>query len=153
MNKSHCWKCVVNKDLCCVDHIMKINDNRYIASIGGRSNFNLIDKNYNLISHFENCLSILATEDTIIANSDGYYYICNTDGVIIKKYATQNITYVRDDKYYIKKVEKIVNNKTTYEYYLEQLGLSQDTPLYTYSNEDKYTFNGVTYDGIRSPYY
>ena len=25
MNKSHCWKCVVNKDLCYVDHIMMKN--------------------------------------------------------------------------------------------------------------------------------
>ena len=131
------------------NHIIKINDNRYVASISGRSNFNLIDKDYNLISRFENCLTVLATEDTIIANSDGYYYICNTDGVILKKYATQNITYIKDNQYYIKKVEKVANNKTTYEYYLEQLGCTKDTPLYTYSSADKYTFNGATYDNIR----
>lgn len=131
------------------NYITKINDNRYITSLNNRSNFNLIDKNYNLISHFENCLTVLATDNSIIANSDGYYYVCNTDGVIIKKYATQNITYVRDDKYYIKKVEKVANNETTYEYYLEQLGQTQSQPLYTYSSTNKYTFNNQNYDSIK----
>jgi len=130
------------------NYITKIKDDRYIASLNNNSNFNLIDKNYNLISHFENCSQVLATEDTIIASVDGYYYMCNTDGVIVKKYSMPNIIYIRDDKYYIRKEEKVVNNKTTVEYYLEELGLSQESPLYTYSTSEKYTFNGQTYDHI-----
>ena len=130
------------------NYITKIKDDRYIASLNNNSNFNLIDKNYNLISHFENCSHIFATEDTIIASNGGYYYMCNLDGVIIKKYSMPNIIYIRDNQFYIRKEEKVVNTKTTIEYYLEQLGLSQESPLYTYSTADKYTYKGETYDNI-----
>lgn len=130
------------------NHITKIKDDRYVASLNNSSNFNLIDKNYNLISHFENCTQVLATEDTIIASIGSYYYMCNTDGVIIKKYSMPNIIYLRDNKYYIRKEETVVNNKTTISYYLEELGLSQEDPLYTYSTSQKYTYKGQTYDNI-----
>lgn len=130
------------------NHITKIKDDRYITSLNNDSNFNLIDKNYNLISHFENCSQVLATEDTIIASVGSYYYMCNTDGVIIKKYSMPNIIYIRDDKYYIRKEENVVNNKTTVAYYLEELGFTQENPLYTYSTSEKYTYKGQTYDKI-----
>ena len=134
------------------NHITKINDDRYIASLDNTSNFNLIDRNYNLISHFENCTSLFATDDTIIANDSGYYYMCNTDGVILKKYSTNNIMYLRHDQYYIRKSEVVKNNITTYEYYLEQLGYSSETPLYTFTTGEKYKFNNQTYDFIKITY-
>jgi len=129
--------------------ITKIKDDRYIASIDGTKNFNLIDKGYNLIAHLENCSSIFATNDAIIAKADGYYYICNVNGVIIKKYSYDDITDLKDDQYYLKRVTKTDSGKTTYEFYLEQLGLTQETPLYTYNETDKYIFKGNKYDSLQ----
>lgn len=131
------------------NHIKKINDDRYITSIDGTSNFNLIDKGYNLILRLENYTNIFATNDTIIVSDSYYSYICNLDGVIIKKYVAGSVYNIHDSQYYLRKITQDVDGISVDFYYLEQLGLTNEIPLYTYSANGKYTYRNNNYDYVR----
>lgn len=127
--------------------ITKIKDDRYIASIDGTSNFNLIDGSYNLISSLENYNSVFTTKDAIIiSDSSNYVYICNMDGIIIDKSTVSHISNINDERYYLKKVDKVVNSENVTEYYIEQLGLTNENPIHSYvQGSSTYTYNDTTY--------
>ena len=127
--------------------ITKVNKNRFITSTDGIKNFNLIDRNYNLITHLENFNSVCATDNAIIVKDSNHTYICNSDGVVIKKMANSNFIYLADNKYYMRSNQKTTDAGIFTYYYLEDLGLSEETPLYT-KNPSDYTFNGETYNNI-----
>ena len=131
------------------NHIKRINDNRYITSIDETRNFNLIDKNYNLVLKLENYNNIFATNDAIIVSDSNYSYICNLDGVIIKKYVAGSVYNIHDSQYYLRKVTQEVDEISVDFYYLEQLGLTDEIPLYTYAENGKYTYKNNNYDYVR----
>lgn len=131
--------------------ITQINDNRYIAYTlgngGTKSNFHLIDKNYNIVAHLEDFSEIYATSNALIVNDDTSSYICNFDGVVIKKMSKDEFTYLFDDSYYL--VEKQVSTESgnVNEYYLENLGLTQENFLYSESDSG-YFYNSEEVDNV-----
>ena len=127
--------------------ITKVNKDRFITSTDGIKNFNLIDRNYNLIAHLENFSSVYATNDAIIVKDSNHTYICNSDGVVIKKIANMNFIYLADNKYYMRSNQRTTDAGIYTDYYLEDLGLSEEEPLYT-KNPSDYTFNGEAYNNI-----
>lgn len=137
------------------DKITKINNDRYITSTtqdGKTGNYNLIDKNYKLITSLENFDNIFATNDTIIASNDETMaYVCNLDGMVIKKVNKSNIINIYDDQYYLIKNTKESGDTTTDTYYLEQLGLTQNEPLATMQKQGTnitYTFKNQAVDNL-----
>lgn len=129
------------------DTIVKINNNRYVTSNGGTSNFNLIDKNYNIITHLENFNDVFATSNAIIVKDNEQTYICNYDGVVIKKIANSNFAYLNDDKYYLVDKTRTTDAGNFVDYYLEELGFTHENPLYT-KTPSGYTFNGEDVDNV-----
>lgn len=129
------------------DTIVKINNNRYVTSNGGTSNFNLIDKNYNIITHLENFNDVFATSNAIIVKDNEQTYICNYDGVVIKKIANSNFAYLNDDKYYLVDKTRTTDAGNFVDYYLEELGFTHENPLYT-KTPSGYTFNGENVDNV-----
>ena len=127
--------------------ILKVNNDRYITSTDGTRNFNLIDKNYNLICPLNNFNNVFATNDSIIVQDSNSTYICNQNGIVIDKMANENFVYLNDYKYYIRKETSTNYGTTTTQYYLEQLGLTQEEPIITKtSSGDK--FKGTEYQSV-----
>lgn len=122
--------------------ILQVSDNRYItytATTGGaKYNFNLIDKGYNIITHLEDFSEIYATSNAIIAIDSTTAYVCNFDGVVVKKISKSEFTYLFDDSYYMVSKEVTSNDGNYTEYYLEELGLTQNTCLYSKSSTATY---------------
>ncbi len=129
------------------DTILKVNNDRYITSTGGNSNFNLIDKSYNLIAHLDNFNNVFATNDSIIVSDSNVTYVCNTDGVVIKKISNGSFVYLQDCEYYINKITTTEETLTTTKYYLERLGLSDEEPLFTKSTSGD-TYQGKSYKRV-----
>lgn len=129
------------------NEILKVNNDRYITSTDGTRNFNLIDKNYNLICPLNNFNNVFATNDSIIVQDSNSTYICNQNGIVIDKMANENFVYLNDYKYYIRKESSTNYGTTTTKYYLEQLGLTQEEPIITKtSSGDK--FKGTEYQSV-----
>ena len=129
------------------NEILKVNNDRYITSTDGTRNFNLIDKNYNLICPLHNFNNVFATNDSIIVQDSNSTYICNQNGIVIDKMANENFVYLNDYKYYIRKETSTNYGTTTTQYYLEQLGLAQEEPIITKtSSGDK--FKGTEYQSV-----
>lgn len=129
------------------NEILKVNNDRYITSTDGTRNFNLIDKNYNLICSLNNFNNVFATNDSIIVQDSNSTYICNQNGIVIDKMANENFVYLNDYKYYIRKETSTNYGITTTQYYLEQLGLTQEEPIITKtSSGDK--FKGTEYQSV-----
>ena len=129
------------------NEILKVNNDRYITSTDGTRNFNLIDKNYNLICPLNNFNNVFATNDSIIVQDSNSTYICNQNGIVIDKMANENFVYLNDYKYYIRKETSTNYGTTTTQYYLEQLGLTQEEPIITKtSSGDK--FKGTEYQSV-----
>lgn len=140
------------------DKITRINNDRYITSSvdsasGKDTNFNLIDKNYKLITSLENFDNIFVTNDTIIASADDstMAYICNLDGMVIKKANKTSISDLHDEQYYLIQKTETTGDITTKNYYLEQLGLTQDEPIVTVKTEGTnttYTYRKQPVDNV-----
>ena len=129
------------------NEILKVNNDRYITSTDGTRNFNLIDKNYNLICPLNNFNNVFATNDSIIVQDSNSTYICNQNGIVIDKMGNENFVYLNDYKYYIRKETSTNYGTTTTQYYLEQLGLTQEEPIITKtSSGDK--FKGTEYQSV-----
>lgn len=129
------------------NEILKVNNDRYITSTDGTRNFNLIDKNYNLICSLNNFNNVFATNDSIIVQDSNSTYICNQNGIVLDKMANENFVYLNDYKYYIRKETSTNYGITTTQYYLEQLGLTQEEPIITKtSSGDK--FKGTEYQSV-----
>ena len=129
------------------NEILKVNNDRYITSTDGTRNFNLIDKNYNLICPLNNFNNVFATNDSIAVQDSNSTYICNQNGIVIDKMANENFVYLNDYKYYIRKETSTNYGTTTTQYYLEQLGLTQEEPIITKtSSGDK--FKGTEYQSV-----
>ena len=129
------------------NEIIKVNNDRYITSTDGTRNFNLIDKNYNLICPLNNFNNVFATNDSIIVQDSNSTYICNQNGIVIDKMANENFVYLNDYKYYIRKETSTNYGTTTTQYYLEQLGLTQEEPIITKTTSgDK--FKGTEYQSV-----
>lgn len=130
--------------------ITQITNNRFITysldSEGNKYNFNLIDKNYNIITHLEDFQDIYATSNAIIVTDNTTAYICNLDGIVVKKISKSEFTYLFDEHYYL--ISKNVKSESgTYtEYYLEELGLTKENALYSKKGSDEdavYYINGT----------
>lgn len=132
--------------------ITQITNNRFITysldSEGNKYNFNLIDKNYNIITHLEDFQDIYATSNAIIVTDNTTAYICNLDGIVVKKISKSEFTYLFDEHYYL--ISKNVKSESgTYtEYYLEELGLTKENALYS-KNSSEYYINGTSVDYVK----
>lgn len=114
--------------------ITQISSNRFLTSIDGTKNFNLIDKNYNIIARLENFSQVYATKDAIIAKDLDNTYICNYDGVVVNKINSSNFVNLYDDTYYIIKEDRTTSTGIISDYYLEELGLTHENQLFSSSS-------------------
>lgn len=129
------------------DTIVKISDNRYLTSTNGNSNFNLVDKYYNLITSLENFDDVFATENALIVKDSNQTYICNYDGIVLKKIANDNFINLNDSHYYFITQTRKEDDGTYIDYYIEELGLTEEKPFYT-KTPTGYKFNGTEVDNI-----
>lgn len=127
--------------------IYMINKDRYITSNNGTSNFNLIDKNYKLITHLENFDNVFATNNALIVRDGERTYVCNFDGVVIKKIANADFYYLNDSRYYMISKNRTTDAGNYTDYYLEELGLTHDEVLYT-KTPSGYIYNGEEVDNV-----
>lgn len=129
-----------------IDSITKITKDRYLVE--NEKGQYLIDDDYNEICYLGDYNSFFTTKESIILTDDNsnFTYIVTLDGVVIKKYPSKQIINVYDDTYYIVKTEKVENNVTITEKYLERLGIREKTPIYSQANETStYKFKGIEY--------
>lgn len=127
------------------NEIIKLSDKRFIA-IDGEDNYYLIDNNYKLIKRLGKIDSYFTTEDSILLNINSITYVCNLDGVIIKKYNSDNITNIHHERFYL--VNEIVNENGAEKtrYYLEQCGYRHENYIYeTYAGMNSFKYNEETY--------
>lgn len=127
--------------------IYMINKDRYITSNDGTSNFNLIDKNYKLITHLENFNNVFATNNALVVRDSERTYVCNFDGVVIKKIANADFYYLNDSRYYMTSQTRTTDAGTYTDYYLEELGLTHSDVLYT-KTPSGYTYNGGDFSNV-----
>lgn len=129
------------------DTIVKISDNRYLTSAND-SNFNLVDKYYNLITNLESFDTVYATENALIVKDSNQTYICNYDGIVLKKIANDNFIYLNDSHYYFVTQTRKEDDGTYTDYYIEELGLTEEKPFFTTKTPTGYKFNGTEVDNI-----
>ena len=100
-----------------------------------------------MIASLEQYNDYFTTENAIILNSsDGYAYVCNHDGVIVKKYPSSNVENTYSTKYYSVKETVVDGADTTTSYYLENLGVRQQVPYFIEVNgSTEHTYNNREY--------
>ena len=93
----------------------------------------IIDKSYKIVTTIGEYVNIFTTSDSIIvSNSNNTAYVCNIDGVIIRKYHSNDVININHERYYlVKENAKDENNNEIINYYLEQCGLRHETPILT----------------------
>lgn len=130
--------------------LKQINDDCYLAIYESttQDKYYLIDDKYNLIANLENFENIFATSNAIIMQDTNYQYVCNLEGIIIKKYPINSITNISHEKYYLRQETVFENGENVQKFYLEQLGLSKDLPLIEYSETNKYKMNNEEFENI-----
>ena len=134
-------------DFVCTD-MTKLSDNRFIA-IDADNNHYLVDKNYNLIKRFGQIESYFTTSDSILVNINSTTYVCNYDGSIIKKYNSDKITNIHNDRFYLVKELVMENSVEKSKYYLEQCGHRNENYIYeTYIGMTTYTYGDETYNKL-----
>lgn len=131
-----------------INTISQISKDRYLVenSYGQY----LIDEKYELIAYLGNYDSYFTTGNAIMLSktSTGYTYVCSLDGIVVKQYYTNKITNVYNQKYYMVETTTKKDDGTYTEYYLETLGVRQDTPLLSQKQDSEtYIYNGVEYVG------
>ena len=123
-------------------NITKLSSSRFLATYeetiekDGSTSYKkiayIIDKGYKIVTTIGEYSNIFTTIDSIIVTNTDTTYICNIDGVIIKKYNSNDIIDIHHERYYL--VREISTDKDGVEsanYYLEQCGLRHDSPILT----------------------
>ena len=131
-----------------IDTIAQVSKDRYLVE--NNLGQYLIDEKYNLIAYLGNYDSYFTTGNAIMLSktSTGYTYVCSLDGIVVKQYYTNKITNVYNNKYYMVETTSKKADGTYTEYYLETLGVRQNTPIYSQKDDlDYYTYNGRMYVG------
>lgn len=131
-----------------IDTISQITKDRYLVenSYGQY----LIDDKYNLISYLGNYDNYFTTGNAVMLSktSTGYTYVCSLDGIVIKQYFTNKIKNVYNEKYYMVETTTKKEDGVYTEYYLENLGVRNKTPLLSQKEDSEtYTYNGIEYVG------
>lgn len=125
--------------------VIKISKNRFLAK--NNNKYTLIDKKFEVIADLSNYTNVFTTNDSIIASDDTYTYICNHNGMIIKRYEIGSIINVHNSDYYMIVKEDSENNVVNY--YRGNKGQEYEVIL-TISNSDSDTikenlsFNNVS---------
>lgn len=126
--------------------ITKISKNRYLA-ISKDQKYTLIDKNYDVIADLSKFNDVFTTVDCIIASDNSYTYICNHDGVILKRYTIGSILNVHNSQYYIVIQESEDSSTITYKRGNNGKEFEKLLTLSTTDNDtmvDNLSFNDIT---------
>lgn len=127
--------------------IHKINNNRYLTSTNGTSNFNIIDKKYKLISSLSHYNTVFATQDSIIASNGSYTNICNLDGVVINTALSSTITNIYNDKYYMVTREVELTSGVYTQYFICDITNLGGKLIHSEKHgETTYQYNNKTYN-------
>lgn len=129
-----------------INTITKITSDRYLVENDNTKL--LIDNKYNLICNLGNYSSYFTTKESIILKDSlsGYSYVCDLNGIVVKKYLNDDIINIYDNTYYMIKTTTEKDGKTYNEKYLERLGVRQDTPLYSVEQgQSSYIYNDESY--------
>lgn len=129
-----------------IDTITQINKDRYLVK--NTQGYYIINEDYDLICSLGKSSNINITKNSVILAdyTTGYSYVCSLDGVVVKKYKSDDLIFINDDKYYIVKVETEKQDGTYNELYLETLGVRDETPLYSQkASTETYFYNNQEY--------
>lgn len=95
------------------NNITKISKNRFLTK-QNNSNYMIINKNYEVIADLSAYKDVFTTKDCVIASDNDNTYICNHDGVVIKRYSIGSVLNVNHSDYYIVLEEDSENNTLNY---------------------------------------
>lgn len=135
------------------ENTLKISNNRYIVS-DTNDCYYIIDNKFNLVSTLGEIDGYFTTSDSIIITidntnnsiADGTTYVCDYNGVIIKKYNQDEIENIYHEDYYLVKEVVEENGVSKNRYYLEQCGLREENYIYeTYTGMTSYYFKDQVY--------
>lgn len=130
-------------------NITKLSNERYLAFNPYSNICYIINEDYELISTINNYESIFTTSNAIVFSDGSQQYVCNFDGIIMNKYSAGTLSNIHNKDYYLvtkEKQDSEDNSITITKTYLENLGLTEETPLHTsVSNEEKYSYKNTEY--------
>lgn len=135
--------------------ITRISEDRLIAytqSAGTSKNYVLIDNSFHKICALGDINSYFTTRDTLVLNIGTKSYICDHNGDVIKLYNTTDIFNIHDENYYLIKETKEKNGVVSICYYLESLGLRQNTPICEEISGGLYKSNNTEYHRVYLDY-
>lgn len=95
------------------DSITRISKNKYLVSDDNKD-YAVINKNYEVVADLSKYTDVFTTEDCIIASDSNYTYICNHEGVVIKRYSIGSILNVNHSEYYMVLENDTENNVVNY---------------------------------------
>lgn len=127
------------------EEITELSEDRFMT-YDNEGNYYLIDEEYKLLKRFGQINSYFTTEDSILITINSTVYVCNYNGVIIKKYNSDKITNIHNERFYL--VSEVVreNNVDKTRFYLEQCGHRNSNYIYeTYPGMTSFTFNEKLY--------
>lgn len=128
------------------NYLTKITSDKYIAHSDNGDY--LINDKYDRICFLGNYDNFFTTKEAIILSStdDGYSYVCDMKGTIIRRYLNNEIENIHDDTYYLVKELKEDENGNRYTAkYLERLGVRHESPIGPTQENTEYIFNNTTY--------
>lgn len=99
------------------DTIECISKNRYLVSTNDTSNFTLINKKFEVIANLNNYTNVFTTKDNIIVSDNDYTYICNHDGLVIKRYNVGDIINIHHKDYYLVRETSSTTSENFSHYY------------------------------------
>ena len=142
--------------------LLKLNDNRFLATntsslSSGNETITLIDKNYKKIcdlgTYNSSSTEIFSTQNSIIINDGEKTYIRDMNGVIVKTYDSDTVKVhnIYNENKYMVEVEYESDSSNTSSvsplkaYYLENLGVRDEYPIYLENRDNSTVVSGTTY--------
>lgn len=142
--------------------LVKLNDNRFVAINSSSlssdtATITLIDKNYKKIcdlgSYDTSETDMFNTQNSIVINDGDKTYIRDMNGVIVKTYDSDKVivhNIYNENKYMVEVEYEDQNTSKTTEtplkaYYLEDLGVRDEYPIYLENKDNNTVISGSTY--------
>ena len=125
--------------------ITKLSSDRYLVK-DSSDNYYLINNSYKIIARLGVIDNFFTTEDSIILTINSTSYVCNYDGVVIKKYNKEDIVNIHNSRYYLVGEKVLQNGVEKTLYYLEQLGYREESVIYEkYQGMTSFNYNDTDY--------
>lgn len=142
--------------------LLKLDDNRFVAlnttsSSSNQASLTLIDKNYKKIcdlgTYSMSDSEVFCTQNSIVIKGSDTTYIRDMNGVIVKTYDSDTVivhNIYNENKYMVEVEYENSNTGRAAEmphkaYYLEDLGVRDEYPIYLENRDNGTVISGTTY--------